>query len=120
MNATVAREDELVFAAAASGATAAPAAVMQTALGVLFDGVPLQQALDAPRLLHAGVPDLVHYESTLEPEARLSLEERGHLLAPFEPLGYVNALHCPQRPGGTPGECLFRSDRRGFGLWVGH
>ncbi len=111
--------DELVLVAVASGGAAAPAAVMATALGVLFDGEPLASAIDAPRLAHVGSPDLVHYESGVEAETLVSLRERGHAAVRFDPLGFVNAAHCPQSPSGFVGECTFRADRRSFGLRVG-
>lgn len=95
------RVNKMYFAAAASGGAAAPTAMIETALSVLVDHRPLNEALAAPRV-HPVAPDTVARE-------------------PQVSLGFVNAFDCPKgliSPGGEKPEaiCQVATDRRGFGL----
>ena len=110
--------DELVFAGAASGGNTAPAALMQTSIGVLLDGMSLNAAIDGSRMFHAGVTDYLVYERALSHEALDALDRRGHKLRPVDQLGIVNAIHCPGGLENLPESCAFRADSRGFGLSV--
>ena len=106
----------VVYAAAASGGASAPAAMVRTALGALFDRGPLDEALAAPRLFHPGVPDRLYYEPELDKAALGALWERGHVYRPQPEMGRVNAMRCLGGLVRGPETCAFESDPRGFGL----
>ena len=109
----------IVYAAAASGGASAPAALMRTALGALFERVPLAEAIGAPRVFHPGVPDQLYYEPELDRTALGALWERGHVYRPVPGLGRVNALRCLGGIVSRPESCAFAADPRGFGLALG-
>ena len=111
--------DEVVLAVAASGGVAAPTAVMQTAVGTLLEERSLRQVIRAPRLFRGWQSDQALYEEATSPAVIDSLKARGHALTPFTPLGFVNALYCPNALGKEPHTCEFSADPRGFGLSVG-
>ncbi len=105
------------FAAAASGGSAAPTALVSVMLGTLLDEAPLKQVLARPRVHHSGAPDITFYEKGLPPDVLSGLRSRGHLLREAPALGRVNALYCEEgliRGGGD--ECSFATDPRGWGL----
>lgn len=106
--------DQIVFAAAATGRIGAPAAMVQTGIAVVAGKRSIVEALEAPRLLHAGRPDRVLVEPGHKGGAALA--RRGHALAEFGPIGFVNALSCPKGLGRASGGCFFASDYRGSGL----
>lgn len=109
----------IVYAAAASGGASAPAAMMRTALGALFDRAPLDQAVAAARVFHPGVPDQLYYEPSLDRAALGALWERGHVYRPVSELGLVNAMRCLGGIVRRPKSCAFQADPRGFGLALG-
>ena len=109
----------IVYASAASGGASAPAALMRTALGAMFERVPLSQAIAAPRLFHPGVPDQLYYEPELDRAALGALWERGHVYRPQPGLGRVNALRCLDGIVRGRETCAFAADPRGFGLALG-
>jgi gamma-glutamyltranspeptidase/glutathione hydrolase len=107
---------EAYFAAAASGGSAAPTALVAVALGALVDDRPLEEAVAAPRFHHGGAPDVTFYEEGADEAVLEGLRTRGHLLRPAPGLGRVNALYCPQSFKRRFEECSFASDPRGWGL----
>ena len=109
----------IVYAAAASGGASAPAAMMRTALGAVFDRVPLEEAIAGARVFHPGVPDQLYYEPSLDKAALGALWERGHVYRPASELGLVNAMRCPGGLVRRPESCAFQADPRGFGLALG-
>ena len=111
--------NEFFFAGASSGGVTAPTALVGVALRTLVDGLPLEDALSAPRLHHGGLPDLVYHEQNLGASAQRSLTGRGHHIAATPKLGRVNAAHCGGGLPPNPDTCVVRTDRRGFGLAVG-
>ena len=108
--------DHVVFAAAASGGIAAPAALAQVAVATLSDGVPLPAALLAPRVLHIGIPDRVIVEPSLSQTAIDSLVRRNHAVFRASPVGFVNGLHCSGGLGRKSGGCSYGADPRGSGF----
>ncbi len=107
---------ELVFAAAASGGTAVPLALIEVMARTMIDGLTLPQAVAAPRLHHVGVPDMVVHEPH-EIAARLDgLLSRGYTVGEVPELGRVNAVYCHDGFKGTARSCVFSTDRRGTGL----
>ena len=109
-------DDLVVFAGAASGGAAAPAALVQVAIASTSDGVPLLGALASPRLLHMGMPDRVVTEPTLPEAAIDSLARRGHDVFRAAPIGFVNALYCVNGLGQGKASCSYGADPRGSGL----
>ena len=114
-----AEHGDVRYAAAAGGGPAAPPAMAQTGQFAIYEKVSLAAALAAPRLLHPGAPDLVLYEADLGQAAIRSLTRRGHQVGVSEPLGRVNAIHCPGGLAREAESCTFRADPRGHGLGVG-
>ncbi len=109
---------EVVLAATASGGVDGPAALAQTALVVVGARESLPAAIDAGRVSHPGRPDM----TLIEPEmatAGAALRKRGHRIRERNGRAKVNAIHCPGGLVSAGGSCVFRSDRRGFGLALG-
>jgi gamma-glutamyltranspeptidase/glutathione hydrolase len=79
---------------------------------VLDHGMPLQEAVDAPRFHHQWYPDVIQYEIRAFPEDVLrALAARGHRLEPREfPLGNVAAI-----ARAADGAWLGAADPRGEG-----
>ena len=110
------RVGEVFFAAAASGGSAAPTALVAVMLGVLSDELPLDRVVAAPRFHHGGAPDLAYFETGIRSEVLLDLKARGHLLNKASSPGRVNALHCPDSLKRRQETCQFANDPRGWGL----
>jgi len=110
---------QLFFAAGSVGGAAAPSALASVMRGLLLDGLPLREAMSAPRLHHGGIPDIVLIEPDFGAVLRDSLSQRGHQLAKVLEIGRVNAIHCPGGSPRSPETCVFVTDRRGFGLASG-
>lgn len=110
---------QLFFAAGSVGGAAAPSALASVMRAALLDENSLREALDAPRIHHGGVPDIVLTEPDIAAEKRAGLDQRGHQVAQIPEIGRVNALHCPGGVPRSPETCTFESDRRGFGLASG-
>ena len=104
------------FAAVASGGAAAPTALTQVALATLVGGKPLEEAMNAKRLHHGGLPDLVYYEQGFDVAGLRALTERNHHIAATSVLGRVNAGYCPKGLPPNARTCAIRTDPRGFGL----
>jgi gamma-glutamyltranspeptidase/glutathione hydrolase len=107
---------EAYFAAAASGGSAAPTALVSVMLGALSDDLPLDQAVAEPRFHHSGAPDVAFYEEGVPALLVENLEARGHLLRQAPGLGRVNALYCPDSFRRRQENCQFANDPRGWGL----
>ncbi len=69
-------------------------AVLQVLINVVDHGMPLQEAVDAPRVHHQWMPDRISFEVRgLAPDVLEALIERGHAVEVVEmPLGNVNAI----------------------------
>ena len=107
---------EAYFAAASSGGSAAPTALVWVMLGALEDEWPLQQILSDPRFHHSGAPDVAFYEEGVPEPVLEDLRGWGHLLRQAPHLGRVNALHCPNSFERDIASCHFSNDPRGWGL----
>ena len=110
---------QMFFAAGSVGGASAPSALASVMRRALLEEMPLRDALNAPRLHHGGMPDIVLTEPGLETVERENLGRRGHRLAEIPEIGRVNAVHCPGGAPRSPETCVFASDRRGFGLASG-
>ena len=109
-------DDHVVFAGAASGGAAAPAALVQVAAATIGGGIPLMGALASPRLLHIGMPDRVIVEPTLPETAVDSLARRSHDVFRAAPIGFVNGLYCVNGLGRGTSGCSYGADPRSSGL----
>ena len=110
---------QLFFAAGSVGGAAAPSALASVMRGALLEGMPLRDALNAPRMHHGGMPDVVLTEPKFGTAMRENLGQHGHRIAEIPEIGRVNAVHCPGGAPRSPESCVFDSDRRGFGLASG-
>ena len=110
---------QLFFAAGSVGGAAAPSALASVMRGALLDALPLRDAMDAPRLHHGGIPDIVVTEPNFDTALRDSLDRRRHRVSEVPEIGRVNAVHCPGGAPRSPETCVFDTDRRGFGLASG-
>jgi gamma-glutamyltranspeptidase/glutathione hydrolase len=69
-------------------------AVLQVLINTIDHRMPLQEAVNAPRIHHQWQPDEIRHERrALAQDVRRNLESRGHVLTPTDgPLGNVNAI----------------------------
>ncbi|NIM00934.1 MAG: gamma-glutamyltransferase [Acidobacteria bacterium] len=68
-------------------------AVFQVLVNVIDHGMELQEAVNAPRVHHQWIPDLISYEERALPaDVRRALRAMGHSLATYERIGNVNAI----------------------------
>ncbi len=110
---------QIIFAGAASGGAAAASALVGVALRTTVENRPLEEAIDAQRFHFEGAPaDTVFVEAGVQARPA-GLAERGYQLLPVPVIGRVNAMHCPDGLRDGPNKCVFRPDRRGFGLATG-
>lgn len=106
---------ELIFAASASGGTAAPMALLTVALETIMANRSLSQALVTKRVLHSGSPDVLVHEKGMAPEFAGELTERGHKLFEVESLGSVTVIWCPKGLPDNPDSCTVGTEPRGTG-----
>jgi gamma-glutamyltranspeptidase/glutathione hydrolase len=68
-------------------------AVLQVLVNVIDHGMPLQEAVDAPRFHHQWLPDRISHEPRSFPaDVVRALERRGHELHPTGPIANVSAI----------------------------
>lgn len=79
-------------------------AVAQAIVNVIDHGMTLQEAVDAPRIHHQWLPDLIYAEPfALSADTVRALAERGHRVVLQQPWGAVEAiLSADARPAGAP------------------
>ena len=106
---------ELIFAASASGGTAAPMALLTVALETVMSNRSLSQALVTKRVLDGGSPDVLVHEKGMAPEFMDALAERGHKLFEVESLGSVTVIWCAKGLPDNPDSCLAGTEPRGTG-----
>ncbi|GDY03807.1 gamma-glutamyltransferase [Planctomycetota bacterium] len=86
--------------------------VLQVMLNVVDHGMPIDQAVRAPRIHHQWLPNWISYEAqAISPDVRAKLESMGHMLAktPMS-IGQVSAIQILQS-----GERFAVADHRGGG-----
>jgi gamma-glutamyltranspeptidase / glutathione hydrolase len=81
---------ELIVGAA--GGPRIISATLQTTVNVLDFHMPVKEAVEAPRIHHQWVPEEINVETKLAPEAKKSLERRGHTVKERTGLGVVQAI----------------------------
>ena len=67
-------------------------ATLQTILNVIDYRMPVDKAVDAPRIHHQWLPERLEVENDLAQETRNSLERRGHGLREIRVVGVVQAI----------------------------
>ncbi|HEY6368162.1 MAG TPA: gamma-glutamyltransferase [Candidatus Binatia bacterium] len=81
---------ELIVGAA--GGPRIISATLQTIVNVLDFHMPVKEAVEAPRVHHQWIPEEINVETKLTPEAKKSLERRGHSVKEKTGLGVVQAI----------------------------
>jgi len=111
------------LAAAASGGSAAPSALIGVAARALLGrkDETLTMAVAGSRIHNDGVSGVTYHEQGLDAAVVQSLASKGHRVGPVAAIGLVNAIFCPT---GVPTaadsvSCAVKSDPRSFGLAVG-
>ncbi|MBL8756312.1 MAG: gamma-glutamyltransferase, partial [Planctomycetes bacterium] len=106
----VAKDGQLRLVLGAPGGGRIITAVLQTLLNVVDHGMPLEQAVRAPRVHHQWLPDEIQYEAlALSPDVRTALQAKGHTLAK-RPRGIGQMFAIQIEPDGTRvGVCDHRS-----------
>lgn len=110
---------EIIFAGAASGGAAAPAALVQSVLPTILNGSPLAENVAAPRIFQFANPDVTFVEAGYAPEALAAMQRLGHQVARTVRPGRVNAISCVNIQGSRPNACEFVSEARGYGIGTG-
>ena len=89
----VERDGRLAYVLGTPGGATIPSTVLQVMVNMIDLHLDPQEAVDAPRVHHQGLPDRLRFErGTLPPEVRRALTERGHELAPVSCQGDVQLL----------------------------
>ena len=90
-------------------------AVFQVLVNVIDHEMPLQAAVNAPRIHHQWLPDLIYYERRALPaDVHRALTALGHSIATHEQIGNVNAIGVDEQ-----GHWLGAADPRKGGTAVG-
>ena len=90
--------------------------VLQVALNVIDHGMPLTDAVRAPRVHHQWKPPVLYAERlALSPEARARLEKLGHRLKPYSSIGRCQAIEIT-----ADGERIGVADPRSGGAAVAY
>ena len=92
--------------------------VLEGILNIVDFGMNMQQAVDAPRVHHQWLPDLVFVEpGYLSAKTRAALEKMGHRIKERSPWGADEAILRNPRTGLLEGA---NDDRRPAGLAAGY
>jgi gamma-glutamyltranspeptidase / glutathione hydrolase len=81
---------ELIVGAA--GGPRIISATLQTIINILDFHMPIKEAVETPRIHHQWIPEEINVETKLGPEAKKSLERRGHSVRERTGLGVVQAI----------------------------
>lgn len=102
------RDGKLAFVTGTPGGTTIPNTVLQVVLNLIDHGMNIQEAVDAPRIHHQWLPDIIRYEKYgLSVDVVKALEQRGHKLE----VGAIGMVHAVQIENST-GIRLGASDSR--------
>ena len=84
----VVKDGKALFAVGSPGGPTIINTVLEVIVNVIDYGMNLRQAINAPRVHHQFLPDVLFTEvSGTAPETRAALEARGHTVAPRPPFG---------------------------------
>jgi gamma-glutamyltranspeptidase/glutathione hydrolase len=103
--------DRPVLIVGGAGGPRIISAVLQTMLNILDFRMPVEKAVEAPRIHHQWTPNELAVEPGIAPETRMSLERRGHALRERESLGVVQAIL--MKNGTVSGKADPRKEERG-------
>ncbi len=114
----VLKDGKLLLAAGSPGGPTIINTLLQIIVNIIDFGMNLQQAIDAPRLHHQWMPDVVFQEPmAIGADTRRALERRGHHFS--ERSGYFGDAHCVMIEAPT-GLRLGAADPRLGGAAVGY
>ena len=89
----LARDGKLVMVTGSPGGRTIINTVLETVLNVVDFGMNIQEAVDAPRIHHQWLPDVVLFERFgFSPDSLALLEARGHILKPVTQQGVAEAI----------------------------
>ncbi|MCC6390283.1 MAG: gamma-glutamyltransferase [Bryobacterales bacterium] len=111
------KDGKLAFVIGTPGGTTIPNTVLQVTLNLIDHGMNIQEAIDAPRIHHQWLPDIVRCERhALAKDVLHALEAKGHKFAP-EPavIGQVHGIAVDAN-----GVRLGGADSRGSGKAAGY
>lgn len=109
------RDGEVLMVVGAAGGPTIITAVAQVILNVIEHGMPLVDAMRAPRMHHQALPDAIRHETVgFAPDVLRRLRRMGHTLTPQAGIATVNAVL--RVPGGWHGV----HEPRGSGAAVGY
>lgn len=104
---------DLYFAATSDGGMAGALSEAVVLYNTMAGKTTLDQALQAPRVFHNGLPDKVFFEAAGDGS---TLKSVGYDVEQRQPLGIVNAMVCPKGAPSNIAQCFMRNDYRGNGL----
>ncbi|MFN0172335.1 MAG: gamma-glutamyltransferase [Bryobacteraceae bacterium] len=106
------KDGRLAFVLGSPGGTTIPNTVLQVVLNLIDHGMNLQEAVDAPRIHHQWLPDVIKYEKYgLAADVVRALETKGHQFQPAKEAGSIGMVHAIQIEAET-GIRLGASDSR--------
>jgi gamma-glutamyltranspeptidase/glutathione hydrolase len=117
MSPTVVRKDgELRAVLGTPGGPTITTTVVQLVRDLIDYGMPLDQAVRAPRVHHQWLPDMVTVESDVEPELAEGLRAKGHKVTPTSsPAGRIGHADCIEVDPATRGYRAVADVTRGGG-----
>ncbi len=99
----VTKDGKLAFVLGSPGGTTIPNTVLQVVLNIIDHGMNIQEAVDAPRIHHQWLPDVIRYEKYgMAADVTAALEARGQKLQPAADaaaIGMVHAIQVEARSG---------------------
>jgi gamma-glutamyltranspeptidase/glutathione hydrolase len=107
---------ELYYLSAASGGVAGALAEAELLYAVTEERVPLETAMQRPRVYHGVDPDVVYFDVSGDDNPSGALSAAGYQTEQREALGRINAIFCPRGTPSDPDSCQLRNDYRGNGL----
>ena len=106
----------VIYLAASASGRAAPAALAQVAWAAMSERQEISAIIARPRVAYDGAADLARSEPGLPQD---SLSRGGFRSAETSPLGFVNAVSCPDELIRGRATCRSVTDPRGAGLAFG-
>jgi gamma-glutamyltranspeptidase/glutathione hydrolase len=88
------KDGKLAFVVGSPGGTTIPNTVLQVVINLIDHRMNIQEAIDAPRIHHQWLPDLVKYEPNgLVKDVVHALEAKGQHLQPEKEVGAIGIVH---------------------------
>jgi gamma-glutamyltranspeptidase/glutathione hydrolase len=113
----ISRDGKLFMVIGSPGGSKIITTVLQVILNVIDHGMNIQQAIDAPRVHHQWLPDLLYVEPFAIPaDVREALVSRGYMIKPDSSIGDAQGILIDWENG----ELTAGSDPRGNGAAVGY